>query len=117
MVGVAQALVPEPAALVQRDGGILRVHGERHASIAVEACGVEGRTHETPSMPQALEARLEAEVDPANVASTRVLERVGFVREGLLRQRWLREQRPYDVAIYGLLGDEFEDAAAAERSR
>ena len=61
--------------------------------------------------------RLEAEVDPANVASTRVLERVGFVREGLLRQRWLRDQRPYDVAIYGLLGDEFEDTATADRSR
>jgi RimJ/RimL family protein N-acetyltransferase len=57
--------------------------------------------------------RLEAEVDPANVASTRVLERVGFVREGLLRQRWLRDQRPYDVAIYGLLGHELEHAAAA----
>ena len=61
--------------------------------------------------------RLEAEVDPDNVASTRLLERVGFVREGLLRQRWLRDQRPYDVAIYGLLGHELDAAAADGRSR
>ena len=56
--------------------------------------------------------RLEAEVDPDNAASTRLLERVGFVREGLLRERWLRDQRPYDVALYGLLKHEFEAAAA-----
>lgn len=31
--------------------------------------------------------RLEAEVNPPNVASARVLERLGFAREGVLRQR------------------------------
>jgi RimJ/RimL family protein N-acetyltransferase len=89
-----------------------------------------GRTHwGTGLMHEALQAvaaqafgplglrRLEAEVDPVNVASTRVLERAGFVREGLLRQRWLRDQRPYDVAIYGLLAHEAGHAAPGGQSR
>ena len=58
--------------------------------------------------------RLEAEVDPANASSTRLLERLGFVREGLLRQRWVRGGRPYDVTLYGLLDHEF--AAAGQRA-
>jgi ribosomal-protein-alanine N-acetyltransferase len=33
--------------------------------------------------------RIEADVDPRNEASIRLLERLGFVREGLLRERWL----------------------------
>jgi [ribosomal protein S5]-alanine N-acetyltransferase len=55
--------------------------------------------------------RLEAEVDPVNTASVQVLERLGFQREGLLRQRWASakdEGRPYDVAIYGLLREDGE---------
>lgn len=51
--------------------------------------------------------RLEAEVQPANVASTRLLERVGFVREGLLRQRWVARGQPYDVVAFGLLRHEY----------
>lgn len=51
--------------------------------------------------------RLEAEVNPANVASLRVLERLGFTREGLLRQRWVTEGLAYDVAAYGLLRHEY----------
>ena len=47
--------------------------------------------------------RLEADIDPLNVASARVLERIGFVREGLLRQRYLSKGRLVDAALYGLL--------------
>lgn len=47
--------------------------------------------------------RLEADIDPRNVASARVVERLGFVREGLLRERWLIDGRVADSAIYGLL--------------
>jgi [ribosomal protein S5]-alanine N-acetyltransferase len=57
--------------------------------------------------------RLEAEVNPANSASVRVLERLGFTKEGLLRQRWVAKERPYDVAAYGLLRDEYESPPVA----
>lgn len=53
--------------------------------------------------------RLEAEVNPENVASVKLLEHVGFQREGLLRQRWVGAKNgglPYDVAIYGLLRED-----------
>ena len=32
--------------------------------------------------------RLEADVDPRNVGSIRSLEKLGFQREGYLRERW-----------------------------
>jgi RimJ/RimL family protein N-acetyltransferase len=47
--------------------------------------------------------RLEAEIDPRNTASARVLERLGFVKEGLLRERWIIDDEISDGAIYGLL--------------
>lgn len=58
--------------------------------------------------------RVEADIDPRNVASWRLLEKIGFVREGLLRQRWRVNGEVCDSAFYGLLADEFirEDAAA-----
>ena len=48
-------------------------------------------------------ARVQATVEPANVASQRVLEKAGFQREGLLRgyASWGRERR--DVFLYGKL--------------
>lgn len=51
--------------------------------------------------------RLEADIDPRNVASARVLERLGFVREGLLRERWIVGDEVSDSALYGLLGREW----------
>jgi [ribosomal protein S5]-alanine N-acetyltransferase len=47
--------------------------------------------------------RLEADIDPRNVASGRLLERMGFVREGLLRERWVVDGEVSDSALYGLL--------------
>ncbi len=47
--------------------------------------------------------RVEAEVNPANVASMRVVESLGFVAEGTLRQRWVKAGKPYDVVFWGLL--------------
>ncbi|TCW84032.1 N-acetyltransferase [Burkholderia sp. SRS-46] len=47
--------------------------------------------------------RLEADIDPRNVASARLLERLGFVREGLLRDRWIVGDEVSDSALYGLL--------------
>jgi [ribosomal protein S5]-alanine N-acetyltransferase len=57
--------------------------------------------------------RLEAEVNPANTASLRTLERIGFTQEGVLRQRWVSRQEPYDVAVYGLLRHEYKQSTAA----
>jgi ribosomal-protein-alanine N-acetyltransferase len=50
--------------------------------------------------------RIEADVDPRNVASCRLLERLGFVREGLLRERWMVAGELQDSAIHGLLREE-----------
>ena len=52
--------------------------------------------------------RLWTEVDVRNVASQRILERCGFVREGLIRQgkmvnTWC------DYYIYGMLDSDYED--------
>ena len=47
--------------------------------------------------------RLEAEIDPRNVASAKLLERLGFAKEGLLHQRWANKGELTDSAIYGLL--------------
>jgi RimJ/RimL family protein N-acetyltransferase len=63
--------------------------------------------------------RLEADVDPRNLASCRLLERLGFQREGLLRARWRVAGEDCDSAFYGLLAHEHLAAcaqAAAERT-
>lgn len=51
--------------------------------------------------------RVEADIDPRNEPSWRLLERIGFQREGLLRQRWRVNGEVCDTAFYGLLADEF----------
>ncbi|MEI7218097.1 GNAT family N-acetyltransferase [Pectobacterium carotovorum] len=48
-------------------------------------------------------SRLEAEIDPRNVASAHSLERLGFTQEGLLKQRWIVDGEVSDSALYGLL--------------
>ena len=37
--------------------------------------------------------RIEAEVDVRNASSSRLLARLGFTREGVLRQRWRQRDR------------------------
>jgi len=51
--------------------------------------------------------RLEADIDPRNEASARSLERLGFQREGLLRERWVVNGEVSDSALYGLLAAEW----------
>ena len=50
--------------------------------------------------------RLEADVNPRNLPSVRLLERLGFVREGLLRQRWITKGEVSDSLLFGLLRGE-----------
>ena len=47
--------------------------------------------------------RIEAEVDPGNVASCAVLASLGFTLEGRLRERWVCKGRTYDSDIHGCL--------------
>jgi RimJ/RimL family protein N-acetyltransferase len=47
--------------------------------------------------------RLEADIDPRNVASARSLVRLGFRREGHLRERWIVGGEVSDTDLYGLL--------------
>lgn len=55
--------------------------------------------------------RLEADIDPRNDGSVRGLERLGFIREGLLRERWIVGEEICDSALYGLLAREWTPAA------
>lgn len=50
--------------------------------------------------------RIEADIDPRNTASARLLERLGFVQEGLLRSRWIIGDEVSDSALYGLLAND-----------
>lgn len=47
--------------------------------------------------------RVEADVDPRNTASAKVLERLGFRKEGHLHERWIVAGEVSDSALYGLL--------------
>jgi RimJ/RimL family protein N-acetyltransferase len=52
--------------------------------------------------------RLEADVDPRNDSSIRTLERLGFQREGYLRERWHVAGEIQDALFYGLLKREWK---------
>jgi [ribosomal protein S5]-alanine N-acetyltransferase len=51
--------------------------------------------------------RIEADIDPRNDRSWRLLEGLGFRREGLLRARWRVNGEVCDSAFYGLLRAEY----------
>ncbi len=56
-------------------------------------------------------ARIWARADPHNLASVRVLEKLGMRREGLLRQHVVRRGERVDRVYYGLLRAEWQRAA------
>jgi ribosomal-protein-alanine N-acetyltransferase len=51
--------------------------------------------------------RVEAFVGPTNVASIRLLKKMGFSEEGMLRQHYYKNGKSEDSVIYGLLNHEF----------
>jgi RimJ/RimL family protein N-acetyltransferase len=51
--------------------------------------------------------RVEADTDPRNDRSTRLLERLGFSQEGLFRERCIVDGEVSDAAMYGLLRREW----------
>lgn len=52
--------------------------------------------------------RIEADVDPRNDASIRTVERLGFQREGYLRERWQVNGEIQDALFFGLLRPDWE---------
>jgi RimJ/RimL family protein N-acetyltransferase len=56
--------------------------------------------------------RLEADVDPRNVSSMRILGKLGFSQEGLLRERWNVNGEVQDTAFHGLLAREWQERGA-----
>ncbi len=57
--------------------------------------------------------RVGAYSNPANERSTAALERLGFVREGTLRQWHRHGGEPRDVHVFGLLREEWEGSPPA----
>lgn len=53
--------------------------------------------------------RLWAVPFASNVASARVLEKVGFRREGTLRQSAIKDGRVHDQHMYAILRDELTE--------
>ena len=56
--------------------------------------------------------RIEADVDPRNAASVKSLDRLGFKKEGLLRERWNVAGEIQDTAFFGLLAREWRPTGA-----
>lgn len=54
--------------------------------------------------------RIEADIDPRNAASARVLEKLGFRKEGYMPERWIVHGETADTVNYGLLR-RYRDAA------
>jgi RimJ/RimL family protein N-acetyltransferase len=51
--------------------------------------------------------RIEADTDPNNQSSLALLQRLGFRREGLFRDRWWVNGKWHDSVMFGLLDREF----------
>ncbi|MDE0572045.1 GNAT family N-acetyltransferase [Demequina sp. B12] len=58
--------------------------------------------------------RVEATTHPHNIASVRVLERIGFLAEGVRREAYWVDDEVSDDAIYGLLAREWRARRAQD---
>jgi len=54
--------------------------------------------------------RIEADIDPRNAASARVLEKLGFRKEGFMPERWFVSGEFADTVNYGLLKRYWDEA-------
>lgn len=52
--------------------------------------------------------RIEADIDPRNDASEKVLTRFAFSKEGYMSERWIVNGEVCDTAFYGLLKSDWE---------
>nr|DAD37990.1 TPA_asm: hypothetical protein HUJ06_008631 [Nelumbo nucifera] len=55
--------------------------------------------------------RLEALIDSENLRSQRVLEKVGFTREGILRKYLIVKGSTRDVVVYSLLSTDLKSCS------
>jgi RimJ/RimL family protein N-acetyltransferase len=60
--------------------------------------------------------RIEADIDPRNDASARLLEKLGFRQEGYMPERWIVHGEKADTAFYGLLKRYWDDRAPSRSS-
>jgi aminoglycoside 6'-N-acetyltransferase len=56
--------------------------------------------------------KIWATADAPNVASIRVLEKLGMQPEGVQREHNWRRGEPVDIALYGVLRDERKESAS-----
>lgn len=121
--GTGLQLVLEQLANGQAVGTVLLFKLDE-ASARVELGYVLGRAHwGTGLMREALSAviahafsagglrRIEAEVNPDNLASNQLLRALSFTLEGRARKRWVAKGAAYDTHLYGLLASEWPPAA------
>ena len=59
--------------------------------------------------------RVEADIDPRNEASRRVLERLGFRSEGVLRERFFVGDSATDSELFGVLASEWRARRGHEK--
>ena len=52
--------------------------------------------------------RLEADIDPRNTRSEKLLQRLAFLKEGHFRERWIVEGEVCNSDMYGLLKSDWE---------
>ena len=52
--------------------------------------------------------RIEADIEPRNASSIKTVERLGFQKEGYLRERWIVDGEIQDSLFYGLLKSDWE---------
>jgi RimJ/RimL family protein N-acetyltransferase len=57
--------------------------------------------------------RIEADIDPRNHASAKLLQSLHFIKEGHLRERWIVNGEICDSDIYGLLRGDWRRAVKA----
>jgi len=51
--------------------------------------------------------RVEADTDPENIPSLALLEKFGFLREGLFRDRWLVHGKWHNSVMLGCLAKDY----------
>jgi RimJ/RimL family protein N-acetyltransferase len=59
--------------------------------------------------------RVEADIDPRNDGSRKLLERLGFASEGLLRERYFVGDEISDTELFGLLAGDWTKRSSQER--